>query len=120
MTLRDAAALEDIIKYCDRIGQYIARCGDKQECFDHDTMVQDACCMCIVQIGELTGHLSNEVKATLAHVPWRLIKETRNFYVHNYGNISKSLTWLTIKESIPALKEACVSALEKESEAALT
>ena len=117
MTLRDIAVLEDIVSYCERIQQYLSRSGNSQDSFERDTMVQDACCMCVVQIGELVGLLSDEAKQSLSHVPWRLIKETRNFYVHNYGNISQTLVWATLKDSIPDLKASCKQALESESRA---
>ena len=70
-------------------------------------MFQDGCCMCVVQIGELVAQLSDEAKSKDLSIPWRAIKDTRNFYVHAYGSIDLSLVWTTITEDIPALKEAC-------------
>jgi len=58
--------------------------------------------------------LSDETKQALPQVPWRLIKETRNFYVHNYGSISKTLLWSTLHTSIPDLKASCKHALEED------
>ena len=55
--------------------------------FLNDTMFQDACCMCVIQIGELAGALSDDVKHQYPDIPWRIIKDTRNFYVHAYGAI---------------------------------
>ncbi len=114
MTLRDVAALEDIISFCERIHQYLGRAGNTQEAFEQDNMVQDACCMCLIQIGELIGLLSDETKQALPQVPWQLIKETRNFYVHNYGSISKTLLWSTLHTSISDLKASCEHALEED------
>ena len=114
MTLRDAAALEDIVQYCERIRNYLNRCGDSRDAFARDTMVQDACCMCVVQIGELIGLLSDDTRSAVPEIPWRLIKETRNFYVHNYGNLNKTLTWNTLTSSIPDLCKACKEALEED------
>ena len=111
MTLRDQAALEDIVSYCERIREYLCRGGNTEEAFSQDLMVQDACCMCVIQIGELVNLLTEETKAGLSQIPWRLVKETRNFYVHNYGEISKVLVWNTLQESIPALEESCRAAL---------
>lgn len=36
--------------------------------------------MCVVQIGELVSQLSDETKAQNKAIPWRIIKDTRNFY----------------------------------------
>ncbi len=63
--------------------------------------------MCIVQIGELVGLLSDEVKAQNPAVPWRVIKDTRNFYVHAYGSIDISSVWETLQQDIPLLKSSC-------------
>ncbi len=72
--------------YCDRIAENLARYHNSYESFESDALLQDACCMCIIQIGELAGQLSEEIKAQNPAVPWRTIKDTRNFYVHAYGS----------------------------------
>ena len=63
--------------------------------------------MCVVQIGELVSQLSDEVKAQNKAIPWRIIKDTRNFYVHVYGSIDIPSVWDTLVNDIPALKTAC-------------
>lgn len=70
--------------------------------------------MCIVQIGELVAQLSDEAKQAAPAVPWRVIKDTRNFYVHAYGSIDISSVWETLKEDIPALGKACEELLKKD------
>ena len=70
-------------------------------------MFQDACCMCVVQIGELVAQLSDDVKAQNRAIPWRVIKDTRNFYVHAYGSIDVLSVWNTLLNDIPALQSAC-------------
>ena len=67
--------------------------------------------MCVVQIGELVGQLSDETKALNKSVQWRAIKDTRNFYVHAYGSIDLPSVWETITTDIPALREACIALL---------
>ena len=63
--------------------------------------------MCVVQIGELVSQLSDETKAQNKAIPWRIIKNTRNFYVHAYGAIDIPSVWATLENDIPALKAAC-------------
>lgn len=63
--------------------------------------------MCIVQIGELVAQLSDEIKALHPAVPWRTIKDTRNFYVHAYGSIDIPSVWETLQQDIPMLKASC-------------
>jgi len=69
--------------------------------------------MCVVQIGELVGLLSDEVKVRNTAVPWRAIKDTRNFYVHAYGSIDIFSVWETITTDIPALQEACIELMDE-------
>lgn len=63
--------------------------------------------MCVVQIGELVSQLFDEVKAQNKAIPWRIIKDTRKFYVHAYGSIDIPSVWDTLVNDIPALKTAC-------------
>ena len=67
--------------------------------------------MCVVQIGELVSQLSDDAKAQNRAVPWRIIKDTRNFYVHAYGSIDVLSVWNTLLHDIPALQDACRSIL---------
>lgn len=111
---RDRTIIEKIIRYCERINENLVRCEHDYCVFAEDYLYQDACCMCIVQIGELTSQLSDEVKMEYSSVPWRVIKDTRNFYVHDYGSIDVPSVWATLNEDIPALKEECEVILEKD------
>ena len=68
--------------------------------------------MCVVQIGELVAQLSEEAKQQNRAVPWRTIKDTRNFYVHSYGAIDLPAVWKTLREDPPELKTACLQILQ--------
>lgn len=63
--------------------------------------------MCVVQIGELVSQLSEDVKQQNSTIPWRIIKDTRNFYVHAYGAIDVPSVWETLNQDIPTLRSAC-------------
>lgn len=91
---------------------YLERYDYDKEAFINDLMFQDACCMCVVQIGELVNQLSEEIKDIHNNIPWRAIKDTRNFYVHSYGAIDVSLVWDTLTEDIPQLRAVCDSLLK--------
>ena len=56
--------------------------------------------------------LSDEAKQQSPDIPWRAIKDTRNFYIHNYGSIDTNTVWETLNKDIPILKEACVQLLD--------
>lgn len=54
---RDRILLIEIVGYCQRITEYLERCGYDLAQFQSDYLFQDACCMCVVQIGELSSQL---------------------------------------------------------------
>ena len=68
-------------------------------------MVQDACCMCIVQIGELCGLLSEELRQRHPEIPWRNIYGLRNRIIHDYEGVNFLLIWQIIRDDLPVLKE---------------
>ena len=105
--MRDRLILQKIVLYCQRIVDNLDRYHHDFSAFEQDYLFQDACCMCVVQIGELVSQLSDEVKAQNKAIPWRIIKDTRNFYVHAYGSIDIPSVWDTLVDDIPALKTAC-------------
>ena len=105
--MRDHLILQKIVLYCQRIADNLSRYNHDFSAFEQDYLFQDACCMCVVQIGELVSQLSDETKAQNKAIPWRIIKDTRNFYVHAYGAIDIPSVWDTLENDIPALKTAC-------------
>lgn len=112
MNGRDRRLLEKIVEYCNRVTQNLARYDNSYDAFCEDTLFQDACCMCVLQIGELVGSLSDELKDSHRDIPWRVIKDTRNVYVHSYGSIDVELVWSTLTEDIPKLKQTCTDILK--------
>ena len=69
----------------------------------------------IGQIGELAGGLSDEMRATLADIPWRQIKDMRNQLIHNYGKRRKETIWSVIVDDAPILAERCLEVLRAEN-----
>ena len=69
MKLRDDELLQRVERYCKRISDYLLRIETNKEAFLTDPMIQDACCMCIVQIGELSSMLSDEMKQKHPEIP---------------------------------------------------
>ncbi len=67
--------------------------------------------MCVVQIGKLVNQLSEDAKREKPEIPWRVIKDTRNFYVHAYGSVDVNAVWATLINDIPTLKVSCEAIL---------
>ena len=108
---RDRTILEHMASYCDDIYETVARFGDSIDAFQSDKAYRNACAMCILQIGELAGHLSPEFRAANGQMPWNEIKAMRNIVAHAYGSISVQMTWETIEQDIPALRAFCAQIL---------
>ena len=109
---RDISILEHIVSYCEQIEQTVARFGNDYETFVNDAIYRNAAALCILQIGELVGKLTEEFRTTHAAVPWRKIKAMRNIVAHSYGSIDSEITWEIIQDDIPELKVYCISVIE--------
>ena len=112
---RDVNIIRHTLAYCEDILETAERFGRSIEAFRADKAYRNACAMCILQIGELAGHLSPEFRAGHPQMPWNEIKAMRNVVAHAYGSISVQMTWETIEQDIPALREFCDRVLEEQT-----
>jgi uncharacterized protein with HEPN domain len=110
---RDKSIVEHMLSYCVDIEETVRRFGDSYEAFSCDKAYRNACAMCILQIGELAGHLSADFRAAHSEMPWKEIRGMRNVVAHAYADISFQTTWDTICADIPALKNFCADFLSK-------
>lgn len=107
MNTRDEIVLKKIVQYADEIEGTISRFNLTAETFVDDYVARNAISMCILQIGELVGKLSDTFKRENNAMPWREIKAMRNIAAHNYGEIDVDILWETAIGDIPGLKEYC-------------
>ncbi|GHV05089.1 hypothetical protein FACS1894217_01400 [Clostridia bacterium] len=108
MDNRDIEILRKIIRYCDEARETCARLGNSLEALSADFVFKNAVAMCVLQIGELVSHLSDEVKARYPDMPWRDIKAMRNIAAHKYGDFRVTHLWDTVAGDIPELKLYCL------------
>lgn len=114
----DLQRIAHIRDYCVEIEKTIARYGDTFAAFDLDPDYQRSVSFSILQIGELSGGLSQEFRqATASRVQWGPMKGMRNLVAHNYGSMSREIIWETAVTDIPALKKFCEEMLETAPEA---
>ena len=106
---RDKSIVAHIKSYCEQIQETIDRFGDDSKLFAQDKIYQNAVSLCILQIGELVGILSDEFKISNPQIPWREIRKMRNIVAHKYGSFDSSITWDVIKSDIPNLLSFCNS-----------
>ena len=108
---RDIHILEHIVSYCQQIEETVARFGNDGSIFSSDPIYRNAAALCILQIGDLVGKLSQH-----SSIPWRQIKAMRNIVAHSYGTVDPETTWEIIQYDIPKLKEYCASLLDTPTE----
>ena len=91
----DIDILRHILKYCDNIEALIARFGSDIEVFKADLAFRDSVSMNILQIGELTGHLSDAYRSqTKDKMPWFLFGHSSN------GNTDTSICFQDVMHTI--------------------
>ena len=112
---RDLSILRHIISYCEQIEQTIDHFGNTYESFSTSQIYRNAVALCILQIGELVGKLTDSFRAHNSAIPWRQIKAMRNIVAHSYGTVDPETTWEIICTDIPGLKIYCLSILTDNS-----
>lgn len=104
---RDLYILKKIIQYCNEADETIHRFGDSIDDLRADKIYKNAAAMCVLQIGELVGHLSNYITTKYVKMPWNQIRGMRNIAAHGYEEFDPEVLWQTIKADLPALLEYC-------------
>ena len=113
---RDAVILQKIIRYTDEIAYTMQEYDLTLETLKNSITPKNAISMCILQIGELVGLLSEEIKQQYGAIPWSRIKAMRNIVAHNYEVFDMTLLWETANHDIPHLKSYCEKILVSSSD----
>ena len=104
---RDLSIIKHILQYCERINEAVEFFGKDYEIFRENNIYKDAIALSILQIGELSGILTDEFKDKYNEMPWRQIKALRNIVAHRYGTIDPEVIWEIINDDIPELERYC-------------
>ncbi len=67
--------------------------------------IQDAVMRRLEIIGEATKNIPLKFKQENPDVPWREIAGMRDILIHEYFGIDLELTWTTVKDNLPELKQ---------------
>ena len=104
---RDLEQLFVILHYCERLDASLEHFGISFESFASNTVFQDSCSLCIIQIGEAVNRLSDDF--TLAHpeIDWKRIYGMRCHLVHGYEMFDAEIVWDAIERCIPPLRAFC-------------
>ena len=110
-TNRDRDIVEHILRYCNQVETAHQDFGHSKDRFVKSSTYQNAVSMCILQIGELVGRLTDDFKTANADIPWHKIRGMRNYVAHEYGSIDFEIVWFASTKSIPELQTFCESYL---------
>lgn len=113
MKNKDIMVLKKIIKYCDDIKLLVEKYNSSFDNYQNDISFQYSANMCIIQIGELVGRLSESIIESNTDIPWRAIKAMRNLHAHDYDNVDLDIVWTTLIDDIPMLKKQIETILNK-------
>lgn len=75
----------------------------KYEVFVADRKTVDAVLRNLIVIGEAANHLEDDIISAHPSIPWRDMRDMRNFVVHEYFGISDKILWDTVQNDLPPL-----------------
>lgn len=104
---RIADILEHMLHYCDQIAYTHNDFAYSKERYDASYTYRNAIAMCILQIGELVKHLPAPFTEAYPEIPWRAIRNTRNFVAHDYGSVDFEIVWDASTNGIDELRDFC-------------
>lgn len=104
---RDRSIIRHIRDYCVEVETAHADFQHSKEKFMSSTTYRNAVTMPILQIGELTNHLSEDFKKAHRQIPWNEIRGIRNLFAHQYRSVDFDIVWSTSLEDVAFLKAFC-------------
>ena len=104
MRTKDSIILKKILEYCDQVSEACEMFGNDYDKFINISVFQNACCMCILQVGELCKVVSEELKEQKKTIPWKELCGIRDIFAHQYSNLDCQSAWDTIQNDLPQLK----------------
>lgn len=99
----DRERLRDILDAIGRIERHSSR---GRGVFDGDELVQVWIVHHLAIIGEAAAKLTQEMRASMAEVPWPEIIGMRNILVHEYFGVDRDIVWAVVEKDLPPLRDA--------------
>lgn len=99
----------DVRLYLADIDEAIAAIEDYTAGLDYETFAGDrktysATLREFIVIGEAIANIPDEIKKAVPTIEWRLIKDFRNFIVHEYFGVDARIVWDAVRQELPLLK----------------
>ena len=95
--------IEHVLESINLIERYIK--GKSIDDFYNDVQLQDSVIRRMEIIGEAIKNLPDDVREKYTDITWKEIVGMRDVLIHAYFRVDLDLTWETIQNDIPILKE---------------
>src|SRR5882757_8614041 len=82
------------------------------ESYEADSKTKDAVERNFEIMGEAASRIPDDFKNEHPHIEWRIIKDFRNFIIHEYFGINNQIVWDTIQFRLSDLLKSISSLLE--------
>lgn len=89
--------------WLERVGEVTQRGKDADLA---DALLQEAGDSLMMKLGEASNRLSRLGVLAPEGVEWALAVANRNFIIHQYDEINRELTWLTLSRDLPAWRSS--------------
>lgn len=103
MERRAAKELLHVQAWLDRVDEIVDR---GQELYLADDLMQEAGDSLMMKLGEAANRLSRLGVLAPDGVDWALAVANRNFLIHQYDEINRELTWVTLSRDLPDWKRS--------------
>lgn len=103
MERRAAKELLHIESWMDRVDDIVARGRDA---YLQDPLLQEAGDSLMMKLGEAANRLSRLGVLAPEGVDWALAIANRNFIIHQYDQINRSMTWGTLARDLPSWRSS--------------
>lgn len=116
MKSKDIIILNKILDYCRQSDEACNMFHNDYNNFVENSVFQNACCMCILQIGELCKVISEELRMQEKVIPWKEWCGIRDIFAHQYSNLDSQAVWDTIQHDLPELETEINRILKRNGE----
>ena len=109
----DRAAAKELLHidgWLDRSAQIVERGKDA---YLADDLLQEAGDSLMMKLGEAANRLSRLDVLAPDGVEWALAVANRNFILHQYDQINRELTWLTLSVDLPAWRKSLAGLVDQ-------
>ena len=97
----DIEFVNDIREAVQRITSYLG--GMSYEAFLADTKTQDAVVRNIEIIGVAAKAISEQLRASSPHIPWKSMAGMRDRLIHHYFGVNLDIVWQVASDELPQL-----------------